>query len=71
MRVKVRMDGRKPLRWYVTVQLEGSVLNIDARYNKLSLTCFICVMMDHVEDQCERYDGTQMDDRAKPYGKWF
>lgn len=27
--------------------------------------------MDHVEDQCERYDGKQVDDMAKPYGTWF
>ncbi|KAM2393422.1 hypothetical protein ACFX1X_036782 [Malus domestica] len=27
--------------------------------------------MDHVEDQYERFNGTHVDDRAKPYGRWF
>ncbi|RXI03259.1 hypothetical protein DVH24_003911 [Malus domestica] len=28
-------------------------------------------MMDHVEDQCEKYHGRQNDDYVKPYGRWF
>ena len=55
----------------MTVQLECTLLNIDARNEKLPLTCFLCGMVDHVEDQCERFNGTQVDDRAKPYGMWF
>lgn len=51
--------------------MEGALLNIGARYEKLPLTCFLCGMMDHVNDQCEHYDGTQVDDKAKPYGRWF
>ena len=71
LRVRVRLDVRKPLRRFLTVQLEGKLLNIDARYEKLPLTCFLCGMMDHVEDHCERFTGEQVDDQAKPYGRWF
>lgn len=27
--------------------------------------------MNHVEDQCEHYEGQQLDDKAKSYGRWF
>ncbi|KAB2611267.1 glucan endo-1,3-beta-glucosidase [Pyrus ussuriensis x Pyrus communis] len=43
----------------MSVQLKGTTMNIDARYEKLPLTCFLCEMIDHV------------DDMAKPYGRWF
>ncbi|KAM1305899.1 hypothetical protein ACFX2H_008354 [Malus domestica] len=71
LHVRVRMDVRQPLRRFLIVHLEGSVVKIDARYAKLPLTCFLCGMMDHVEEQCKCYDGTQLDDRVKPYGRWF
>lgn len=71
LRVRVRLDVRKPLRRFITVQLEGRLLKVDARYEKLPLTCFLCGMMDHVDDHCECFTGAQVDDRDKPYGKWF
>lgn len=43
---------------------------MDVRYEKIPLTCFLCGMMDHVEEQCEKFNGWN-DDRAKSYGRWF
>lgn len=28
-------------------------------------------MMDHVEEQCSKFQGRQDDNYAKPYGRWF
>lgn len=55
----------------MALQLESRMLNVDIRYEKLTLTCFLCGIMDHVEDKCAKYQGTQDDDYAKPYGRWF
>lgn len=41
LRVKVRLDVRKLLRWYMSIQLEGTTMNIDAHYEKLPLTYFL------------------------------
>lgn len=69
--VRVRIDVRKPLSRWVSVQLDGKVVQVDVRYEKLPLTCFLCGMMDHIEEQCEKFQGMNDDDRAKPYGRWF
>lgn len=50
---------------------EGKQIPIDARYEKLPLTCFLCGLMDHVEEQCACYEGKVLDDKFKPYGRWF
>lgn len=55
----------------MALQIEGRTLNVDIRYEKLPHTCFLGGMMDHVEDQCEKYHGRQDDDYVKPYGRWF
>lgn len=69
LRIRVRLDIQKPLRQYVALQLEGRTLSVDIRYEKLPFTCFLCGIMDHVEDQCEKYHGPQDNDYAKPYGR--
>ncbi|XP_048439353.1 uncharacterized protein At4g02000-like [Pyrus x bretschneideri] len=71
LRVRVCLDVRNPLQRFVNIQLDGRQMQIDARYEKLPLTCFLCEMMDHVEDQCECYEGKVLDDKDKPYGCWF
>lgn len=35
------------------------------------LLVLLCGMMDHMEDQCDKYCGWQDDDYAKSCGKWF
>lgn len=66
LQIRVRLDVQKPLRRFVTWQLEGRTLNVDIRYEKLPLTCFLCGM-----DQCSKFKGRQDDDCAKPYRRWF
>lgn len=71
LRIRIQLDIRKPLRRYVALQLEGQTLSVDIQYEKLPLTCFLCGIMVHVKDQCEKYHGRQDDDYAQPYGRWF
>ncbi|KAM1293255.1 hypothetical protein ACFX2H_019942 [Malus domestica] len=42
LRIRVRLDVGKPLRRWVSVQLDGKVVHVDVRYEKLPLTCFLC-----------------------------
>ncbi|TQD80743.1 hypothetical protein C1H46_033713 [Malus baccata] len=71
LRIRVRLDVGKPLRRWVSVQLDEKVVHVDIRYEKLPLTCFLCGMMDHVKEQCEKFNGQNDDDRAKPHERWF
>lgn len=50
LRVHVRIDVTKPLRPCMVIQLEGQVIEVDVHYEKLPLTCFLCGMMDHVDE---------------------
>ncbi|KAM1140603.1 hypothetical protein ACFX13_041367 [Malus domestica] len=62
---------RKPLCRWVSVQLDGKVVQVDVRYEKLPLTCFLCGIMDHIKEQCGKFQGKNDDDRAKLYRRWF
>lgn len=37
LRIHVKIDFTKPLRWCVAIQLEGRVVEVDIRYEKLPL----------------------------------
>ncbi|KAM3018537.1 hypothetical protein FF2_002264 [Malus domestica] len=56
---------RTPMRRCMTVQIDGSMVTVNVRYEKLPLTCFLCGMMDSIEDQCEKFCGKNDDDKAK------
>lgn len=71
LRVRVRLDVSKPLRHCILIKLEGKIVDIGIRYEKLPSTCFLCGMMNHVEDRCDRYQISGCDDKQKPYGHWF
>lgn len=53
------------------VQLDGEVVNVDVRNEKLPSTCFMCGMINHIEEQSEKFRGKNADERSKPYGRWF
>lgn len=57
LRIRVRINVFKPLRRCVAIQIDGSMVIANIRYEKLPLTCFLSEMMDHVEDQCEKFCG--------------
>ncbi|KAB2602170.1 hypothetical protein D8674_003175 [Pyrus ussuriensis x Pyrus communis] len=71
LRVRVRLDVNKPLRRSISIKLERKIVDIDIRYEKLPLTCFLYGMMNHVEDQCDRYQGRGCDDKQKPYRRYW
>ncbi|RXH90467.1 hypothetical protein DVH24_035231 [Malus domestica] len=71
LRIRVRIDVHKPLRRCVVVKLDGRLLEVDVRYEKLPLTSFLCGWMNHIEEHCEKFTGKMEDDKAKPHDRWF
>lgn len=71
LQIRTRVDATKPYRRNLALQLGGQVVDVAASYEKLYFTCFLCGMMDHLEEQCGRYKGKNGDDLSKPYGRWF
>ncbi|PNX68907.1 cysteine desulfurase mitochondrial-like, partial [Trifolium pratense] len=63
MRVKVRVDVRKPLKIEKKIAVngcEGSVVKF--KYEKLGLFCFVCGILGHSEDKCDVRYAMERDD---------
>ncbi|KAM1159045.1 hypothetical protein EV1_031961 [Malus domestica] len=46
-------------------------VGINLRYEKLPVTCFLCGIIGHMEEQCVHFKEKNADDSTKPYGHWF
>lgn len=51
------------------LSIEGSVVSIDLHYEKLPITCYLCGLVGHMEEQCEKFSAKNEDDLMKPYGR--
>lgn len=69
--IRVELDVTKPLRCSLLLSIQGMEVEIDLRYEKLPITCFICGIIRHMNEQCTQFKGKNNDDRSKPYGQWF
>lgn len=68
LRIRIAIDIPKPLGRSILIKLEENVVEVAVRYEKL---VFLCGLVDHLEDQCERFKGRNDDDLSKAYGRWF
>ncbi|KAM2863916.1 hypothetical protein FF1_022633 [Malus domestica] len=71
LRIRVKIDIIKPLRRSLLLSFQGTEVGIDLSYEKLPITCFICGIIGHIEEQCLQFKGKNEDDLSKPYGRWF
>lgn len=71
LRIRVVFDVSKPFRRSLLLSIEGSFVSVDLRYEKLPVTCFLCGIVGHTEEQCGLFKGRNDDDLSKPYGRWF
>lgn len=46
-------------------------MSVDLRYEKLPVTCFLCGIVGHTEEQCGLFKGKNDDDLSKPQGTRF
>lgn len=60
MRIRVEIDILKPLRRSLLLSFQGMDVRIDLRYEKLLVTCFICGIFGHMEEQCDQFQGKKM-----------
>lgn len=71
LRIRVEIDIKKPLRRSLLLSIQGTEVGIDLQYKKIPVTCFICEIIGHMEEQCAQSKGKNKDDLSKPYGQWF
>lgn len=50
LRIRVVIDITKPLCRNLLLFIEGSMVSIDLRYEKILITCFLCGLIGHMED---------------------
>ncbi|XP_045791974.1 uncharacterized protein LOC123886726 [Trifolium pratense] len=68
MRVKVRVDVRKPLKIEKKIAVnggEGGVVKF--KYEKLGLFCFVCGILGHSEDKCDVRYAMERDDGRRSW----
>lgn len=66
--IRVKIDITKLLRRSLLLLFQGTEVGIDLRYEKLPITCFICGIIRHMEEQCVQFKGKNEDDFSKSYG---
>lgn len=66
MRIKVRLDVRKPLKKDRKVRIaRGEWCLVKFRYEKLSIFCFVCDCIGHTEQSCEVLFVLESDDGVR------
>lgn len=72
MRVKIRLDVRKPLkRKKKIVKKDGTELVVTCKYERLGEFCILCGMVTHTDHFCRRFMDSRGDDSLKEWGTWL
>lgn len=72
LRIRIAMNVTAPLRRSLLLSIQGTEVRVDLRYEKLPITCFLCGIIRHMEEQCVQFKGEKNDDDlSKSYGCWF
>lgn len=71
LRICARIDVTKPLRRSLILRLDGDLLEVEIRFEKLPITCYQCGLIGNMEGSCTRKGVVYEDDKGKPYDKWF
>ncbi|KAL8496990.1 hypothetical protein ACS0TY_020609 [Phlomoides rotata] len=76
IRIKVKVDYRKPLRRGSFLELkEGSQVWVDFKYERLSSFCYLCGTLGHMRRECDLAEGeADLDDIPEeklPFGEWM
>jgi hypothetical protein len=68
MRVKVRVDVRKPLRIEKKIVVNGGAGGVvKFKYEKIGLFCFVCGILGHSETKCEILYAMERDDGRRSW----
>jgi hypothetical protein len=68
MRLRVKVDVRKPLKKNTKVKnKEGGWCEVQFKYEKLGIFCFVCGIMGHAENKCEIRFAMEHDDGVREW----
>jgi hypothetical protein len=66
MRLRVKVDVRQPLKRNTKVKnKEGGWCEVQFKYEKLGIFCFVCGIMGHAENKCEVRFSMEQDDGVR------
>lgn len=72
MRIKVRLDVRKPLkRRKKILKRNGTEVIVSCKYERLGDFCFTCGIMSHTERYCRKFLSRENDSEIKEWGSWL
>lgn len=69
MRIKIRLDVRKPLkRKKKIVKKDGKEIIVNCKYERLGDFCFSCGMVTHTDMFCRKFLGKRETEFEKEWG---
>lgn len=72
MRLKIRVDARKPLKRKKKIcKKDGTECIVHCKYERLGDFCFICGLVSHTERFCRIKHDTNTDEHVKEWGGWL
>lgn len=72
MRVKVKLDVRKPLKRKKKItRRNGSEVIVSCKYERLGEFCFTCGIMTHTERYCSHFLNRETEEQTKEWGSWL
>ncbi|KAK6159100.1 hypothetical protein DH2020_006414 [Rehmannia glutinosa] len=72
MRIRVRLDVRKPLKCYKKIRrLNGDCAILNLKYERLGIFCFICGLLGDSDKFCEQAFTDKPDEVPREWGTWL
>lgn len=72
VRIRVKMDVKKPLKRRMKIKREGGAWQwINFQYKRVSTFCFMCGVMGHEERDCDVVYGNPDRTVEREYGSWL
>lgn len=71
MRIRIRIDVRKPLKRKKIVKKDGKEFNVICKYERLGDFCFSCGMVTHTERFCRKLIDRREVEGEKEWGLWL
>lgn len=72
IRVKIRLDVRKPLKRKKKItRKDGTEFVVICKYERMGEFCFTCGLLSHTERFCRRFIDKRSDDMEKDWGSWL
>jgi hypothetical protein len=69
--VKIQMDITKPLPWGRKLNIEGKVMWVTFKYERLPKFCFHCGVLNHGKTGCSKKSELRHPEANPQYGPWL